>query len=167
VTSQKILVREDAKARARGFVPVPDLGWYLLGGLGLVFAVVGGLDILLAWYPTNFGDIEWKFATVTATLSSFPLLSMGIVLLVGSALARGRRLFVLLMVAVLAVLILIVIGCGLLYLPQISAALNSVTDPINKLGLRRSILKTCVQLALYPLVFIWIAIKAFKQWRST
>ena len=57
----------------------------------MVFALVGGLDILLAWYPSSFGSPDWKFATVTTTLMYFPLFSLGLVLLTGSAMGRGRK----------------------------------------------------------------------------
>lgn len=167
MTAPRILVREDAKNRARaGADPAPEVGWYLLGGLGLVFALVGGLDILLAWYPSNFGSAEWKFATVTTTLMSFPLFSLGLVLLTGAAMGRGRRSLMRVMAIVLVVVVVVVLGCAMLYLPQISTALASVKDPTIKIGVERAVLKTTVQLVMYPVVLAWIAWLAWKQYRS-
>lgn len=167
MTSPRILVREDAKTRARaGAEPAPELGWYLLGGLGLVFALIGGLDLLLAWYPTGFGNSEWKFATVTTTLSSFPLFSLGLVLLTGSALGRGKKWLMKTMLVVLVLVVVALLGCALLYLPQISSALASTRDPTIKMGVERAILKTVIQLALYPLVLTGIAWMSWKHYRS-
>ena len=166
MTAPRILVREDSKNRPKGAEPAPELGWYLLGGLGLVFALVGGLDILLAWYPPNFGDMEWKFGTVTTTLNSFPLFSMGLILVTVSGLARGRRWMIGSMVVVLILVVVLIITCAALYLPQISNAMGSVTDPTVKMGLKRAITKTTVQLVMYPVVLGWIALRALKQFRS-
>lgn len=168
VTSSRILVREDAKNRARGpgAEPAPELGWYLLGGLGLVFAVVGGLDLLLAWYPASFGTSEWKFSTVTTTLGSFPLFALGLVLLTGSAMGRGRKGLMRTMAIVLLVIVVLLLGCAALYLPQISVSLAAV-NPTAKVGLQRAILKTIVQLVMYAGVLFWIAWLSWKQYRST
>lgn len=158
MTAPRILVREDAKARARaGAEPAPQLGWYLLGGLGLVFAVVGGLDILLAWYPPDFANLEWKFGTVTTTLNSMPLLTVGVVLLTGSAMARGRKGLMKTMAVILLVLLVVVLGCAILYIPQISPALAKVNDPTVQMGLKRAILKTNVQWVSYSIILGWIA----------
>ena len=169
MTAPRILVREESKSRQKGggVEPAPELGWYLLGGLGLVFALVGGIDILLAWYPANFGDMEWKFGTVTTTLNSFPLLSMGLILLTVSGLARGRRWVIGTMVAILALMVVLVIFCAAIYVPQISNAMGAVTDPTIKMGLKRAVTKTSVQMVLYPAIFVWIALRALKQFRTT
>jgi hypothetical protein len=167
VTAPRILVREDAKTRHKGAEPAPDLGWYLLGGLGLVFALVGGLDILLAWYPPDMGNAEWKFGTVTATLNSFPLLTLGLILLAVSGLARGRTWITRTMLVILALVVVLVIACAALYLPQISTAMSAVTDPTVKMGLRRAITKTSIQLVLYPVLLGWIVVIALRRIRST
>lgn len=167
MTAPRILVREDVKTRQKGAEPAPELGWYLLGGLGLVFALVGGLDILLAWYPPDLGSSEWKFGTVTATLNSFPLLSLGLILLTVAGLARGRTWIVRAMVLVLVLMVVVVIACAALYLPQVGNAMAAVTDPTVKLGLKRAVTKTSVQLVVYALLLSWTAVMALKRMRSS
>ncbi len=167
MTAPRILVREDAKNRARaGAEPAPELGWYLLGGLGFVFAAVGGVDILIAWYPPNFGNLEWKFGTVTTTLASLPLLTMGLVLLTGSAVGRGRKRMMMVMSLVLLVLVILLLGCAVLYVPQISAAVAAASDPTLRMGVKRAVLKTVIQLVLYPLVLGWISWISWKHYRT-
>ena len=167
MTGPRILVREDAKNRARaGAEPAPELGWYLLGGLGLVFALVGGMDILLAWYPASFGNSEWKFGTVTTTLASFPLLAMGLILLTGSAMGRGRKWLMKTMTIVLVVVVVALLGCAAIYLPQVSSALAGVRDPTVKMGVQRAVLKTAAQLVMYPVVLGWVGWISWKHFRS-
>jgi hypothetical protein len=166
VTSPRILVREEAKARQKGSEPAPELGWYLLGGLGLVFVLAAGTDILLTWYPTNFGMAEWKFGTVMATLNGFPLFALGMILLTASGLARGR-IWVARVTAVMLILTVVaLVGCAILYLPEVSTALASVTEPTIKMGLKRGITKTVAQLILYPIVLSWIALLTLRRLRS-
>ncbi|MEO8200739.1 MAG: hypothetical protein ABI679_09485 [Gemmatimonadota bacterium] len=124
------------------------------------------MDILLAWYPTNFGDLEWKFGTVTTTLNSFPLISLGLILLTVSALARGRRRLMATMTIILFLVVILLLFCAALYLPQVPKALGSVTDLTVKMGLKRAVAKTAVQLVMYPVVLGWIAVKSLKQWRT-
>ncbi len=166
MSAPRILVRDEAKTRQKGAEPTPELGWYLLGGLGLVFVLVGGFDLLLAWYPPNFGNAEWKFGTVTATLNSFPILMLGLILLLVSGLARGRTWLVRTMLAVVVLVIVLVLVCAALYLPQVGEALGSVTDPTTRMGIRRAISKTSVQLVAYPLLLAWIAVVSLKSLRS-
>ena len=167
MTAPRILVREDSKTRQKGAEPAPELGWYLLGGLGLVFMIASGVDILLAWYPPNFGLAEWKFGTVAATLNGFPLLALGIILLTASAMARGRVRLIRVMLVILVIAVVALIGCAALYLPEVSTALASVPEPAVKMGLKRSITKTIAQLILYPVVLSWIAVLALRRLRST
>jgi hypothetical protein len=42
-----------------------------------------------------------------------------------------------------------------------------VTEPTIKLGLKRAITKTVVQLVLYPVVLSWIAVLALKHRRAS
>jgi hypothetical protein len=80
--------------------------------------------------------------------------------------ARGRTWVIRAMLVVLIVVVVALLGCAALYLPEIGNALASVTDPTIKMGLRRGITKTVVQLILYPLVLGWIAFLAFRRLRS-
>ena len=166
MTSPRILVRDEAKARQKGAEPAPELGWYLLGGLGLVFVLAAGTDILLAWYPPNFGMAEWKFGTVSATLNGFPLFALGIILLTASGLARGRIWIARVMAGLLILTVVVLIGCAVLYLPEVGTALSSVTEPAIKMGLKRAITKTIAQLILYPIVLSWIALLTLRRLRS-
>lgn len=160
MTPAKILVREERSKRT--MAPRPEAAWYLLGAIGLVFALVSGVDNLVVWYPAFFNDVEWKFGTVTATLNNIPLLALGLVLLLAAAVIRGRRLQVRVVAVVTWLMAIILVGCLLLYLPTLGAAREAVTDPVARLGLTRSIVKTLAQAAMYIVMFGWIGWAAWR-----
>jgi hypothetical protein len=58
--SARILVQE-GKGRAP-LTPAPETAWSLLSGVGWLFSVVAAADLVLAWYPTNFGNASGNSA---------------------------------------------------------------------------------------------------------
>lgn len=161
MTSSRILIKTDEKNRAT-LDPSPESGWYLLGGIGLVFAVVALADLALAWYPLQFGDAEWEFGTATTVLGSMPLLTMGLALGFAAAVARGRVAMVRAMAIVFALLAVSLMAVVALYASNISTGLSTVL-PENKPGLQKAIAQTLTQGVLYPLAFLWVAIKGWKH----
>ncbi len=162
MTASRILVKTDDKNRA-SLDPSPETGWYLLGGIGLVFAVVSAADLVLAWYPLRFGDAEWAFGTVTAVFGGLPLLAMGLGLSFCAAVARGKLGTLRTLSVVLGLTGLLLLACLILYATTIPAAMASETDPLLKAGLYKAILKSIAQGVLYPMCFFWIAILGWKH----
>ena len=161
----RVLVRPEKQGHG-SLTPAPEFGWLLLGWVGLTFSVVGGLDVLLTWYPLQLGNAEWEFGTVTASLNGLPLFTMGMALLLGAAVARGSRWAVRLVAGGFGVVALTVILAALLWVTNIPLALHSVPDPVVKTGLKKAIVKTGVQAIGYPIGFAWIAIKAWRHSRA-
>lgn len=161
MSAPKVLVQE-APARPR-LSPAPEFGWYLLGWIGLVFAAVGGVDLLLTWYPMNFGNPEWEFGTVSAALDGLPVLTMGLALLLGSGATRGERWLVRTMALVFAVLAVVILMAAVLYVTNVPIALKAVTQPVIRTGLKKAIAKAAGQSVLYPLAYLWIARKAWRH----
>ena len=50
----------------------------MLAVLGLAFAVVGLVDIVLLWIPLRFGSVAWEAATVGSTLDGLPMPALGL-----------------------------------------------------------------------------------------
>lgn len=161
MSAPKVLVQE-AAAKPR-LAPAPDFGWYLIGWIGLVFAVVGGMDLLLTWYPLNLGNTEWEFGTVTAALDGLPAFTLGIALLMGSGAARGDRLLMRVMAIVFALLALLILAAAVLYVTDLPIALKAVTQPVIRTGLKKAITKTVGQAVVYPLAYLWIARMAWRH----
>ncbi|MBK6420778.1 MAG: hypothetical protein IPI38_14825 [Gemmatimonadetes bacterium] len=164
MTGSRILIKSDEKNRST-LDPNPESGWYLLGGIGLVFSVVALADLVLAWYPLQFGDAEWEFGTATTVLGGMPLLAMGLGLSFGSAVARGKLGAVRLFAVGFGLLALLLIGVLALYAGTITTALATI-QPALKAGLQKAIIKTVAQGVLYPAAFLWIAITGWKHART-
>ncbi len=161
MTGSRILIKTDQKNRAP-LDPSPESGWYLLGGIGLVFAVVSLADLILAWYPLHFGDPGWEFGTATAVLGGMPLFAVGLALWFASAVARGRSRTVRALSIGFLVVALVLIGVVTLYATNIQTGLATVA-PENKQGLQKAIIQTLAQGILYPAAFLWVAYKGWKH----
>lgn len=164
MTSSRILIKTDEKNRSP-LEPAPATGWYLLGGIGLVFLVVALADLVLAWYPLSLGDREWEFGTITTVFGGLPLLAMGLALTFGASVARGNLRLLQFWSVVLVLVGLVLVALLVLYAQGVPLALETVTDPILKVGLKKAILKTSVQGVLYPMAFLWTAVLGWKHAR--
>ncbi|MBI1722498.1 MAG: hypothetical protein HYR48_01155 [Gemmatimonadetes bacterium] len=167
MTAPKILVSEAPKPARSPLVAAPDVAWRLLGYLGFVFALVGGLDVALIWYPLNFGSPEWEFGTVTASLDGLPLPVMGMALVLASAVARGVRWPARIVAILLAALATLILAGGILYLTDVPIALLALREqPVARQGVMKALVKTSLQLTAYPAVMFWIAAKAWAHTRT-
>jgi hypothetical protein len=164
MTSSRILIKPDVKNRG-ALEPAPATGWYLLGGIGLVFTVVALADLVLTWYPARFGDREWEFGTATTVFGGLPLFAMGLMLAVGAAVARGNLRLLRIWSVVLGVIAVVLLAVLLLYARSVPVALQTVTEPVLKVGLNKAILKTALQGVLYPAAFLWVATLGWKHAR--
>lgn len=148
------------RTRATTSVPKHRL-WALAGGIGLLFTVVAGADNVLTWFPTDFGNREWEFGTVTASFNGLLsiVLGLGLIQLWMAQLERGWPLRVLGVVHIL--LGILVLAAALLYWTNVPVAWDAVPDSPVRAGLLKAIIKTSVQSVAYPIAFFLLARSAF------
>lgn len=156
-------VRSHPTAPRAGAVDRP-LGPLLLA-IGSAMAVVGWLDLALAWVPPRFGDPEWEFATVSRTFDGMALGALGLALLgTGVVLQRYRRL-----VAVASVLsglfTVLLLGLVLLYGLSVPVALQAADGPIRPL-LTVAIARTSTFAVVYLGLFAWLTWFFWRQRRA-
>ena len=145
MTDPKIVASAKNLERGRPVrAPESSGAWAALGWIGLVFLVVGGSDFVLTWIPTDFGNPEWEFGTVTASFDGLPVLVLGLGLLLVASQQLERRWWGTLGVAVAVVLLIWVLVGFALWAMNLSLALQTVPDELA-LGLRRAVAKTLVQ----------------------
>lgn len=139
-----------------------EFGWTVLSGVGLVFFLVGGLDIALAWYPLGFGSPAWEFGTVTLSLNGLPTPVLGLGMGLASGVALGRRWQARITAATMIAIAVIILVLAVLWATNVPLALRSTDEPLGKLGLQRSVVKTGVQVLCYPIALIWIGVAGWK-----
>lgn len=145
MAESRVLVPDSGKGKRSllGTVPDKDKAWWLVGWLGIVLLVVGIGDFFLGWYPTNFGSPEWEFATVVSTFSGLPLVTMGFAAMLGSAMARGRKVTLLITAVGLALFTLFLAAAFLIFLLDVPLALGAV-EGVAALGVKKAIFKTAL-----------------------
>ena len=156
----------DRAARATRMV-VPELGWELLGWVGFAFVLIGGVDMLLAWYPAAFGSPEWEFGTVASTLNGLPLPTLGLMLIMASGVAQGRVWMARGASVTMIGLVVILVAIGILFITVVPLALQAVSNPLARTGILKAIAKSSVLLVLYPALFSWVALLGFRRTRAT
>ncbi|MDT8340642.1 MAG: hypothetical protein RQ751_03945 [Longimicrobiales bacterium] len=160
-----VLKAEDGKAQGRRWDFDPEAAFAALGWIGIGFLAVGGVDFLLAWYPTAFGSREWQFAVATQSFSSLPVPTLGLgMLLLGSA-QTGRRWWAYLAAGVALVVGLVVLIGVVLWAMNIPLALSQVPDQVAT-GMYRSILRTAVQALVYPALLTYLGWAGLRIGRS-
>ena len=151
--------REDEAPPLAG---APDFGWYLLGHLGTAFAMVGLLDVVLTWVPFAFGDAEWEFGTVSSSMDALPVATLGLGLMLGAAVARGKRGMLRSLSVGYVLIALLIIAAALLYVTEIPLALRAMQEPTMAFAMKKAVIKTSAQLVVYPSLFLWLG---FTAWR--
>jgi hypothetical protein len=156
--------RESAPVRA--LPPDIDQAWRWIGWLGLVLAIAGIGDWILAWIPTRFGNVEWEFATIVSTTAGLPLVTMGIAGLAGSAAARGIRWQLRVTGAVALILAVVLLVVLALFMLDVPVALKMVQGPVH-LGVLKATTKTIGLGLLFFAVYGYVGIGALRRARKT
>ena len=152
-------VRQSAHPMAFRLDALQDTSWSLVGTAGALFVALGGVDAALVWYPPAFGQPEWEFGSITASLNGLPLVVMGLVLGAAAAAKQHRVMLARVLAIVMAVLAVAILAAAVLYLSDVPMALRATRENAAALqGMRKSLVKTLTQLVCYPtglLIMAW------------
>lgn len=138
----------------------------MLGQFGVLLAVIGGIDIVLHWYPAHFRSPEWEFGTVATTLASLPLPTMGLVAVLASALARAVKPNLAAMSVVLTALALFVVACLLVFLLDVPLAMRAVAQPgvppDAVTEMKRTVVRTLAMGVGFGIVYVYGAVVSIR-----
>ncbi len=139
---------------ARQVVPV-------LVAFGLTMAMVGLIDLAMAWWPPHFGKGEWEFGTASRTFNSLALGTTGFIALVSAGVLGGwtRGLRALAVVSLFGTLFLL--AAFVLFGLNVPLALSAV-PATARAGLVRAIVRTTLFAVLYLLFYGWLS---WYTWR--
>lgn len=161
MSAPHVVIQADRKALNPISVTAPRTAWKLLGWLGLLFVVIGVVDVALNWYPLAFKSAEWEFGTVAATIASLPLLTIGLMALLAAALARGSRAGVTTMAVMFVISLLFVIAAYLLFLSDVPIALKAAQGPVAT-TIKKAIVRTSVMAVGFGIGYLSAAVVSFR-----
>lgn len=139
-------------------------GWAILGWLGLAYLIMSVIDLALGWYPVRFGQPEWEFGTISATIAGLAIPTLSLYLMLASAFARERAKLVRGVAIAMIVIAVFLAVLFLLYLTAVPLALRAVSNnPIIHLGMEKSIIKSLMLFLGYEALFILGAIKGLRR----
>ena len=161
MSAPRVVIQADRKALNPITITAPLTAWRWLGWLGLVLAIVGGVDIALRWYPLAFRSTEWEFGTISVTFASLPLFSIGLIGLLASFLARGVRPGVVAMSVVFVLLALFVAAMFVVFLLDVPLAIQMVKGVVG-LELKKTIARTLVMGVAFDVMYVAAAVVSFR-----
>jgi hypothetical protein len=147
--------------------PEPEIGWRVLRWVGLLFLVVGGFDVALVWFPANFGSAEFEFASVSASLNSLPVATMGMALVVVSGAMLGQHWSAWVAFVVAAVALVFVIVGAVLFALTVPLALQAPVEDAVRVGIQKQVVKGSLQVVAYGLAYAVLARQAFRVARGS
>lgn len=139
-------------------------GMLLLGLLGGSFLLVGLVDLALLWYPLNFDQVSWEFATLSRTLDSVPMTGLGLGLVAYATVAHpdARPGWVRTMAVVFVLAAVAFITMGGLYATVAPEVIRG-SAPQTMGSVSKALVKNSVEALVYTVVFGWIGV---RLWRS-
>lgn len=126
--------------------------------VGLTFLVVGGVDLLLTWYPLDMGNREWEFGSYTAAMNGLPVPVLGLAALLHAGKDGRRWVLAIAALAALGLLGMVLLG-GVLWATGIPLAMEAVPAQLA-VGLKKALVKTAVQGVAYT------AFLGYVLWRA-
>ena len=161
---QRILVADQRDAeRSRGAgTSDPSRAWRLAVWVGALLLLVGWTDLLLIWYPPQWGSPEWEFGTISTAVNAVPLGTIGLAAVIAAGTALGRRrllltagLFAWAAAAFLAAL-------GVIYLLVVPIALRG-TPVVAATAIKVTIVKSSFFLLLYVTTYALMGLFAVRR----
>lgn len=138
--------------------------WQVFAIVGMLFFVLGVVNLGLVWFPLELGEPEWEYGTTSAFFDLFPLLGLGIALLVSSSIALGWK-WTARGVALTCILVAVFMWLAFaLFVTVFPLVFRAVGSPVALTPVKKAAAKTAVQALIYPFALLWLAGAA---WRAT
>lgn len=130
--------------------------FWVVGLVGVLFTVIGGMEILLQVFPMSLGNPEWEFGTFSSVMDSMPLLLMGLGFLGVFAVVGGHRVLAVVLATVLFTLALLLVAFAFLYATNVPQALRVNPRSAIQTGIKKAVSKASIQIAVFPVTLLWL-----------
>lgn len=128
--------------------------WIVLMMAGATFLLLGLAETVLLWIPVQMGNPAWEFATLSRMLDAGPMFVLGFALLAYAQISRhvAQKKHVRPLAVSSAAVAVVLLALAGLYMTVAPVVLSS-TPPEAMYGVRRAIVKSSLQLAVYCAFF--------------
>jgi hypothetical protein len=140
----------------RSRAEVDEIPWRILLVAGWVLLAVGGIDNLLLFVPSRFGDLAWEFGTASALFNGLPVPALGVALIAAGSIALERPAGVMTACLWSGIMTLVLLGATVFYLLNVPVALKATTEAGPRLALTNSMAKACVSALAYLTLHTYI-----------
>jgi hypothetical protein len=139
--------------------------------MGLALALVGWSDVIIGLYPYRVGNPDWEFGAVSAALNSMPLGALGLGVSVAAAIAQRRRLALITLGVVCALVTAFMVVSGGMYLLSVPVILKAVPTAMRGqvfLVIIKALLLLFTYTSLYVILcrFAWKAARVNQKTRG-
>jgi hypothetical protein len=166
MSAPHIVIQADRKALHPVGSSAPMTAWKALGRVGLMLAAMASVDILLRWFPTAFRSPEWEFGTVAMTFASLPVVTVGLVAGLGSAMARGERGSVTVLATIFCVMSVFLVAALLLFASDVPVALSALKNnnlPIEAgREVKRTIARSVVMGVGFAVIYVYGSVMSVR-----
>lgn len=134
--------------------------------VGSAIALVGLIDVAMAWWPLQFGELEWELGTISRTFDGLPLATFGLGAVLGGLAARRERgVMNWLFAGVVTALLLILVALVALYVMDALAAWGTTSGAVRD-TLKRAFVRTGLFAGIYLATYAWMSRTAVRLLRS-
>ena len=142
----------------------PSFDPFVLVGLtGILFGVLGGVDLVTQIFPLALGSPEWEFGTYSSVMDSMPLFLMGLGFLAVFAVARSHGILLRILGIIFILLALVVLAGAFLYATNIPQVLRVGARSPLQTGMKKAVTKGVLQATIYPITFLWLGVFALRH----
>lgn len=158
---ESVILTGRAEPAATATMTEPSRNWSVWAWVGFAFLIVGGVDLLLTWLPLRFGNQAWEFGNVTSSLNGMPVPVLGLAAVLWAAIEGRRRWLAGVALAVAGVFLLAILVGLVLWATGIPLALQSVPAQLA-VGMKRALVKTGIQGVVYPVLMVFMIVRALR-----
>jgi len=131
--------------------------WPILSGVGLALVLSGGVELALGLYPLRVGIPDWELGTAADFVDRLPLLGLGLLFLLGSALAQGKTALTLFWSVACILVSMVIVTFGLLVATSLPLVLAVPLQGNAQIALVRGLSKFALGAVLYPVALVGAA----------
>lgn len=142
-----------------------SLAFRVAAVVGAVVALVGWTDLAFAWFPLEWGNLEWEFGSSSRTFDGLPLSTMGVAAMAAAAVGSGSRRGTLIVLLFGALSLLLVIAAAALYWINVPPAWAAAPEPILA-SLKMAALRTSIFMVVYLVFYSWLTWFLWRGWRA-